>query len=139
MTKVQSVRIITSAGPGEAVSRYAKPLFNPAVTSELADFNRKTNQTGSTTVGRNVIFIGGRNQTMRKSLAICGLLLLAPLAFGAQHGHAATTGSAHSNAPARATSASSDRDKGKDRAADVGKGKKKGLTKGSPKKSHAKS
>jgi len=66
---------------------------------------------------------------MRKSLAICSLLLLAPLAFGAQHGRAATTGSAHSNAPARATSASSDRDKGKDRAADVGKRKKKGLKK----------
>ena len=64
---------------------------------------------------------------MRKSLAVCGLLLLAPLAFGAQHGRAASTGSDHSNAPARATSASSDRDKGKDRAEDVGKGKKKGL------------
>jgi hypothetical protein len=62
---------------------------------------------------------------MRKGLAICTLLLLAPLAFGAQHGRAATTGSEHSNAPA----ASSDRDKGKERAADVGKGKKKGLKK----------
>ena len=73
---------------------------------------------------------------MRKGLAICSLLLLAPLAFGAQHGKPAVNpGSAHNNAPA----ASSDRDKGKDRAADVGKGKKKGLTKGSPKKSHAKS
>jgi hypothetical protein len=75
---------------------------------------------------------------MRKSLAICSLLLLAPLAFGAQHGHAATTGSAHSNAPAKAAAASSDRDKGKDRAADVGKGKKKGLTKHTSKKNHGK-
>jgi hypothetical protein len=66
---------------------------------------------------------------MRKPLAVAIFLLLAPLAFGAQHGRATTTGSAHSNAPARSTSASSDRDKGKDRAADVGKGKKKGLKK----------
>ena len=76
---------------------------------------------------------------MRKELAICSLLLLAPLAFGAQHGRAAATGSTHSNAPARATSASSDRDKGKARAADVGKGKKKGLTKHTSKHSHGKS
>jgi hypothetical protein len=76
---------------------------------------------------------------MKKSLAICSLLLLAPLAFGAQHGHAATTGSAHSNAPAKANSASSDRDKGKDRAADEGKGKKKGLKKLFSKHSHGKS
>jgi len=75
---------------------------------------------------------------MRKSFAICSLLLLAPLAFGAQHGRATTTGSAHSNAPARATSASSDRDTGKGRAADVGKGKKKGLTKHTSKKNHGK-
>jgi len=53
--------------------------------------------------------------------------LLAPLAFGAERGHTATKGSAHSNAPAAAHSAASDRDKGKARAADVGKGKKKGL------------
>jgi hypothetical protein len=73
---------------------------------------------------------------MRKSLAICSLLLLAPLAFGAQHGKPAVNpGGAHSNAPA----ASSDRDKGKDRAADVGKGKKKGLTKHTSKKNHGKS
>ena len=75
---------------------------------------------------------------MRKSLAICSLLLLAPLAFGAQHGHAATTGSAHSNAPAAAHSASSDRDKGKARAADVGKGKKKGLKRLFSKHNHGK-
>ncbi len=75
---------------------------------------------------------------MRKSHAICSLLLLAPLAFGAQRGRSATTGSAHSNAPARATAASSDRDKGKDRAQDVGKGKKKGLTKHTSKKNHGK-
>ena len=67
---------------------------------------------------------------MRKGLAICSLLLLAPLAFGAQHGKPAVNpGSAHSNAPANGPAASSDRDKGKDRAADVGKGKKKGLKK----------
>ena len=64
---------------------------------------------------------------MRKSIVICSLLLLAPLAFGAEHGHTAAKGSAHSNAPAKAHSASSDRDKGKARAADAGKGKKKGL------------
>jgi len=63
---------------------------------------------------------------MKKAFVICSLLLLAPLAFSAQHGRAASTGSTHSNAPARAAT---DRDKGKDRAADVGKGKKKGLTK----------
>jgi len=73
---------------------------------------------------------------MRKSLALCSFLLLAPLAFGGQHGRAAST---HSNAPARAHAASTDRDKGKDRAADVGKGKKKGLTKHSSKKNHGKS
>ena len=39
---------------------------------------------------------------MRKGIAICSLLLLAPLAFGAQHGRAAITGSAHSNAPPKA-------------------------------------
>ena len=76
---------------------------------------------------------------MRKLLAICSLLVLAPLAFGAQHGHAATTGSAHSNAPAAAHSASSDRDKGKDRAADVGKGKKKGPKRLFSKHKHEKS
>ena len=76
---------------------------------------------------------------MKNSLAICSLLLLAPLAFGAQHGRAATTGAAHSNAPARATSVSSDRDKGTSRASDVGKGKKKGLFKRSSKKNHGKS
>ena len=76
---------------------------------------------------------------MRKSLVICSLLLLAPLAFGAEHGHAATKGSAHSNAPAKATSASSDRDKGKARAADEGKGKKKGLRRLFSKHSHGKS
>ena len=70
---------------------------------------------------------------MRKSLAICSLLLLAPLAFGAQ-----TKGSAHSNAPAKAHSASSDRDKGKARAADVGKGKKKGLKGFFSKRNHGK-
>jgi hypothetical protein len=75
---------------------------------------------------------------MKRASAICSLLLVAPLAFGAQHGRAATTGSTHSNAPARATSASSDRDKGKDRASDVGKGKKKGLTKHTSKKNHGK-
>ena len=64
---------------------------------------------------------------MGKSLVICSLLVLAPLAFGAERGHTATNGSAHSNAPAAAHSAASDRDKGKARAADVGKGKKKGL------------
>jgi len=63
---------------------------------------------------------------MKKASAICTLGLLAPLAFGGQHGRAATTGSTHSNAPAKA---SADRDKGKDRAADTGKGKKKGLKK----------
>ena len=76
---------------------------------------------------------------MRKSLAICSLLLVAPLAFGAQNSHAATTGSAHSNAPAAAHSASSDRDKGKARAADVGKGKKKGLKRLFSKRNHEKS
>jgi hypothetical protein len=36
---------------------------------------------------------------MRKSIAICSLLLLAPLAFGAQHGKPAVNpGGAHSNA-----------------------------------------
>ena len=75
---------------------------------------------------------------MRKGLAICSLLLLVPLAFGAQHGRAAATGNTHSNAPARATTASSGRDKGKDRAADVGKGKKKGLTKHTSKQNKGK-
>jgi Ni/Co efflux regulator RcnB len=73
---------------------------------------------------------------MRKSLAICSLLLLAPLAFGTEHSHAATKGGAHSNAPAKAHSASSDRDKGKARAADAGKGKKKGLKRFFPKHNH---
>ena len=76
---------------------------------------------------------------MRKSLAICSLALVAPLAFGAQNSHAATTGSAHSNAPAAAHSVSSDRDKGKARAADVGKGKKKGLKRLFSKHNHEKS
>jgi hypothetical protein len=76
---------------------------------------------------------------MRKELAICSLLLLAPLAFGAQHGRSATTGSAHNDAPASAHTASSDRDKGKDRAEDVGKGKKKGLKKLFSKHNHGKS
>jgi hypothetical protein len=75
---------------------------------------------------------------MKKSLAICTVLLLTPLAFGAQHGRATTTGSTRSNAPARATAASSDRDEGKDRAADVGKGKKKGLIKHTSTKNHGK-
>jgi hypothetical protein len=73
---------------------------------------------------------------MKKGLVICSFLLLAPLAFGIQHGRAATNGSTHSNAPARATAASSDRDKGKARAADVGKGKKKGLEKHTTKQNH---
>ena len=77
---------------------------------------------------QHVIF-GWRRNTLRKGLAICTFLLLAPLAFGAQHGRSVTTESTHSNAPAKASAGSSDRDKGKDRAADVGKGKKKGLKK----------
>jgi hypothetical protein len=105
---------------------------------ELTDFNRKANQTGLDDCGtqRHIDRSGGT--TMRKSLAICSLLLLAPLAFGEQHGHAATKGSAHSNAPAKAHSASSDRDKGKARAADVGKGKKKGLKRFFSKHNHGK-
>ena len=70
---------------------------------------------------------------MRKVLVICSLLLTAVLAFGAQgRGHgkaAATTGTAHSNAPTGTPAASADRDKGTNRAEDVGKGKKNGLKK----------
>src|SRR5207249_526545 len=85
------------------------------------------------------VILNRREDLMRKGIAICSLLLLAPLAFGAQHGRAATTGTAHSNAPSKASAASSDRDKGTGRAADVGKGKKKGLSKHASKHKHHKS
>ena len=76
---------------------------------------------------------------MRRELAICSLLL-APLAFGAQHSKPAVNpGSAHSNAPAATPAVSSDRDKGTDRAADVGKGKQKGLKKHQSKQKKGKS
>jgi hypothetical protein len=60
---------------------------------------------------------------MKKVLLISSVLLLSPLAFGAEHGR--TAANKHTNSAA----ASTDRDKGKDRAADSGKGKKKGLKK----------
>ena len=59
---------------------------------------------------------------MGKRLLVSSLLLLAPLAFGAEK-------SAHAKPAATHHAASSDRQKGKGHAKHVAKGKKKGLKK----------